>query len=230
MKHYSYLVGVLLLVFIGCDRDNSGAVKGSYEHGVAYASEGDFEKAEKAFKKALNVAVDKRAIEASLNVVKDVLSQKLDQEVASLFFKGVKFANEGQMLHAYSELSKVVRKAPQFSEAYYERGLVNGRMKMYKKAVSDFTKVIDLNPTDVAAYNNRGLAYARGAIDYNKALGDFNKAIEIDPEFAEAYDNRGIAFMKKSDNKKRACGDWKRACDLKRCNSYERAKRSGYCK
>jgi tetratricopeptide (TPR) repeat protein len=55
--------------------------------------------------------------------------------------------------------------------------------------------VIELEPNDERAYNNRGIAYV-GLQKYEKAIVDYNKAIELDPHYATAYNNRGIAYGK----------------------------------
>jgi tetratricopeptide (TPR) repeat protein len=229
MKFYCLLFALFLIILTSCERDNTEIIKNPYERGLSFASEGKFEKAEDAFKRALNNDIDTRAAQGSLGVVEDVLSKRLDQKAAINFFKGIKHANKGQMIEAYSYLSKAIKIDPAFADAYYERGSVNGRLKLYEKAVSDFTKAADLNPNDAEAYNNRGLAYAKGMKKYDMAITDFNRAIGLNPEFAEAYDNRGIAYRIKDDNKEKACSDWKKACELDRCNSFNLAKQNGYC-
>jgi tetratricopeptide (TPR) repeat protein len=100
---------------------------------------------------------------------------------------------------------------------------------MYDETIADFTKVIEFNPKDAPAYNNRGLAYAKGKKQYKKAFADFNKAIGLDPDFAEAYDNRGIAYRVMDNDREKACADWRRACELRRCDSYRLARDNGYC-
>jgi len=54
-------------------------------------------------------------------------------------------------------------------------------------------KVIELDPNDAQAYNNRGNAYYRLG-EYDKAITDYTKAIDIDPNDAKAYYNRGNAY------------------------------------
>ncbi|HAK74110.1 MAG TPA: hypothetical protein DCP36_12015, partial [Sporomusaceae bacterium] len=55
---------------------------------------------------------------------------------------------------------------------------------------ADYDKAITINPNNIYALNNRGIAYAKAA-QYNLALADYNKVITIDPNNAYAYDNRG---------------------------------------
>ena len=71
---------------------------------------------------------------------------------------------------------------------YNNRGLTYYQKGQYEKAISAFTKAIEINPTDERAYSIRGLAYA-GKSQYDKAISDINKALEINPHDAEAYNN-----------------------------------------
>ena len=85
------------------------------------------------------------------------------------------------------------------------------------KAISDFTKAIELNPI-AEAYLDRGAArkdkgdrdgaiadytkacYERGILrgargDLDGAIADFTKVIEVNPQHAKAYANRGIIML-----------------------------------
>jgi tetratricopeptide (TPR) repeat protein len=162
-KNTNIFVLVMLILFAsGCDENKTADQR--YSSGLNNAIKGKFKKAKNDFKAALNDESHKSEAQGSLNIVEDVLSEKLDKEAAIPFFKGIKYANEGQMTHAYSYFSKAIKIAPDFAGAYYERGIVNGRLKLYTQAISDFTKSIRLNPKDTAAFNNRGLAFAKGLI------------------------------------------------------------------
>jgi Flp pilus assembly protein TadD len=56
------------------------------------------------------------------------------------------------------------------------------------KAISDYTKALEINPRDAEAYYNRGIAYGEKG-QYDEAISDYNKALEINPISAEAYNN-----------------------------------------
>ncbi|NLD39035.1 MAG: tetratricopeptide repeat protein [Desulfatiglans sp.] len=59
--------------------------------------------------------------------------------------------------------------------------------------MNDYTKAIEINPDDVTAYNNRGLAYANMG-EHEQAIKDYNVAIKRAPEKISAYINRGNAY------------------------------------
>ena len=60
-------------------------------------------------------------------------------------------------------------------------------------AIADFTKVIQLDPQDVGAYNTRGIIYGTQE-KLDLAFTDFTKAIQLNPQFADAYNDRGNAY------------------------------------
>jgi tetratricopeptide (TPR) repeat protein len=51
-------------------------------------------------------------------------------------------------------------------------------LKQYRNAISDFSTVINLNPSIINAYFNRGIAY-RNIRKKKKGLGDIRKAAEL---------------------------------------------------
>ena len=69
--------------------------------------------------------------------------------------------------------------------------LDNGQVSL---AIDKYTRVIEIDPSNSVAYNNRGIAY-RQAADLEKAIGDYTKAIQVKPNYREAYTNRALAFL-----------------------------------
>lgn len=62
----------------------------------------------------------------------------------------------------------------------------------YQEAIRHYNKSVELNPTNAAAYNNRG--NAKVALDqHQEAIADYDEALRIDPQYALAYSNRGNA-------------------------------------
>ena len=94
----------------------------------------------------------------------------------------------------------------------YERGNRRQESGDYYGALSDFSRIIEINPRDAIAYYNRGNA-KRKLKDYYGAIADYTKAIEINPRYYKAYTNRGIAKRGIGDDKG-GCNDYKKAISL----------------
>lgn len=91
-----------------------------------------------------------------------------------------------------------------FSEAYNSEKL-DDQFSLYNK-------IIELNPNNSLAYNNRGNVLLSNK-EYNKAISEYNKAIELDPRNPKFYNNRGIAYKKIEDYDK-AIRDYEKAIEL----------------
>lgn len=72
----------------------------------------------------------------------------------------------------------------------YVRGLMYLRKEDTNAAIADFTKAIEIDPSDSRWYRWRGDALMR-RYDYAAALSDYDKACEIDPRDATALERRG---------------------------------------
>lgn len=72
--------------------------------------------------------------------------------------------------------------------------ITDEQARVLGQAIEDFTQAIRLDPSNAAAYRERGRAnVAVGNLDL--AMADFSRAIRIDPNFAAAYLNRGAAHF-----------------------------------
>src|SRR5690606_11674446 len=70
---------------------------------------------------------------------------------------------------------------PEFSEAYYNRGITYLIMSDYDHAIEDFSKAISLKNKYSDAYYQRGLAYLDFG-EYYKSLSDANALIKLEDE------------------------------------------------
>ena len=94
---------------------------------------------------------------------------------------------------------------------YFNSAYEKGNNGNHYGAISDFTKAIEINPSE-GAYYNRGNR-RMNLKDYYGAISDYIKAIELDPTFIKAYINRSIAKEKIGDING-ACFDAKKAISL----------------
>jgi tetratricopeptide (TPR) repeat protein len=81
------------------------------------------------------------------------------------------------------------------AQEWFNRGRFMGEIGNYHKAVEAFSRVIELAPDSMHAYNNRGVAYSELG-SYRLAIQDFNRAIHLNPKEVLFRFNRGVAFAK----------------------------------
>jgi tetratricopeptide (TPR) repeat protein len=89
--------------------------------------------------------------------------------------------------------------APAPSNFYANRGQERYASGKLEKAISDFDRVLIMEPRNAAILNARGLTWL-GLKDYGMAIRDFNQAIrqaiKPTPELATAYAHRGLARLR----------------------------------
>ena len=208
-------ISVLMILFLTvglCFGQNT--VDQIFTKGVEYGAEGKFQEAKEQFEKALEVDPFYEPAKEVLQVIEDVIDQKIKSKTAIHLFRGAAHANKGQWDEAFAEYNKVTEINSRFAMAYKYRGVayVKGKGE-YDQAISDFSKAIEINPRFAEAYSNRGYTYqARGK--YDQAISDFNKAIELNPKLAIAYYNRGVAYVQGKGEYDRAISDCNKAIEL----------------
>ncbi len=95
---------------------------------------------------------------------------------------------------------------------YYLRGNRYYHKGAFDRAISAYSRAINLDATYVLAFINRGSAYtAKG--HYDRALADYGRAIELDASDPVTFFNRGNAFRKRREYE-RALSDYTQAIRL----------------
>lgn len=111
-----------------------------------------------------------------------------------------------------SFLNAAIELNPNYTHAYFYRGIEKYYLKEYRNAISDYNIIIEKDKENFQCYTYRGMAKAE-LKDNNGAMSDFNKAIEINPKDAFVYGSRG--YLKFNLNQKEAaCLDFSRAVEL----------------
>jgi len=112
----------------------------------------------------------------------------------------------------YVESDKVpVEKFSGDATAYYKRGYARFKLKEYKKAISDFSTVLEKSETSESFFYRGNCYYSLK--DYKNALADYTKALEQEPDNYDIYYNRGYANFRLK-NYSAAVADWQRAVEL----------------
>ena len=121
------------------------------------------------------------------------LPQNNRDKIIQLMAEAERYYNEQKYEEAIKYYDEIIKLAPDFKEAYNNRGFSYAQLGNFDKAVIDFDKVIEIGPADKGAYFNRGLIYTN-LEKFEEAISDYTKAIEIDPTDKGAYFNRGLIY------------------------------------
>ena len=150
---------------------------------------------------------------------------------------------------AINDLDKAISLTPNFALAYFLRAMarynqikIDGiseeplkggaeaaqmkKLEKYtqlKEVLTDWDKLIELNPRMAIAYFNKGNTLLEMQ-DYVEAINAYNKAIELDAVLGEAYYNRGFVYLKMG-NKEKGIADLSKAGELGVIPSYNLLKR-----
>ena len=76
---------------------------------------------------------------------------------------------------------------------HVNRGIRHHEMGYLGLAIANYSRAIELDPSNALAYNKRGQAYYQQQI-YSWAIADLNRNIELNPNYTDAYSNRGMAY------------------------------------
>ncbi len=112
------------------------------------------------------------------------------------FEKGFRLCdNSDEEIHCYTEAIGI---EPNFSEAYYNRGIARYNKGNLNGAITDYTEAIRLKSDNAESYQNRGLARSDKG-DLDGAIKDYTEAIRLRPGSVIAYNNRGSIRKTKGD-------------------------------
>jgi tetratricopeptide (TPR) repeat protein len=98
------------------------------------------------------------------------------------------YANEETLLRT------TIRRNPDGPMAYYNLGLVYFQQGRLDEAITQYQKVLQINPVETDALNNLGSAFLQqGRLD--EAVAHYRKALTINPDSAETHYNLGNALF-----------------------------------
>jgi tetratricopeptide (TPR) repeat protein len=92
----------------------------------------------------------------------------------------------GDKQKAIEDYTQVIKIAPTYTEAYYQRGLVHDEVGNRQAAIEDYIQVIRLDPADKAYWR-----------DNERAIRDYSEVMRLNPDFALAY-YQGVASFYQS--------------------------------
>jgi len=108
--------------------------------------------------------------------------------------------------------SRITSRSSGSTSGLFGRALAFGAKGEYDRAIQDYSTVIERNPRDQVALNNRGVLYEK-IRNYDRAMRDFDGAIALNAKYDLAIANRCLTLNRKQEFD-RAIEDCNRAIEL----------------
>lgn len=98
---------------------------------------------------------------------------------------------KGQAGQATHVLTAALKAKPDLVAAWVKRGQIYAEARLFRRAIADLSKAIEIKGNEAALLNTRGY-YNLQQQNYREALADFDAAVTADPTYAIALNNRGL--------------------------------------
>ena len=135
--------------------------------------------------------VQESSIELAEELAKELIEKKEAEEHID---NGNALMDEEKYDQAILEFDEAIKLDPDFAISYWCRGIAYSSKKDSNKAISDFTKAIELGLESFAfIYYFRGGEYFKIG-QYDKAILDYSKSIELDPNYNGSYLFRSVCY------------------------------------
>jgi tetratricopeptide (TPR) repeat protein len=148
-----------------------------FDLGTIHYSEGEYDKARKAFKEAA----------------------RRDPDNAEAHYRlGLAYRELNEMDYALRAFEQSIRINPDYTEAHYDLGMAYKKFNRYDAALNSFRAAVRLDPGSADAQYYLGDTYLDAGLK-KEALAAFLKAVEIKPDHAEAHYGLGRIYVMFSD-------------------------------
>ena len=104
---------------------------------------------------------------------------ELEEQLIEGMDKGIKGDYEG----AIAVFSRLIAQYPRYAEAYYNRGVAQGKLENDKAAIADYNQALKINSKLAEAYQERGLLWQKQG-NKKRVIADLKNA-------ASLYKNEG---------------------------------------
>ena len=106
-------------------------------------------------------------------------------EIDALMVRGLQAMGARDLRAGLAAFDEMVRRAPEFAEAWNKRATVNYLMGRLPESIVDIDRTLALEPRHFGALSGLGLVHlAEG--EEEKALADFDRALAVHPNLAGA--------------------------------------------
>lgn len=119
--------------------------------------------------------------------------QKLNIEELQILIDGYRFSAKLQFDMAIQRFGELIKRHPQFAEAYRKRGQAYRRKGEFQHALKDYSQAIGLRPGRSEYYYDRAECFRQSG-NAQGAVADYTKAIELSPSNYQALADRGALY------------------------------------
>ncbi|MFI5164428.1 MAG: tetratricopeptide repeat protein, partial [Bacteroidia bacterium] len=131
----------------------------------------------------------------------------------AIAFSYLTYARTQVWMNSETLWTDAINKDPERCDlGYLNRGAIFSMKQDDNKALLDYNKALEINPTYAKAYYNRANIYYKSGQD-DLAMADYNKSLELDPALASSYYNRALIFFKRGQDDL-AMADYNRSIEL----------------
>ena len=116
------------------------------------------------------------------------------------YYSAVDTAKRGETTNAIKDFDTVINLAPDFADAYINRGYARRELGNFEDAIRDYDTAIRLGADYAYVYFYRGIVKADSG-DKRGAIKDYDRAIHLDSGYIEPYSRRASAKSDLGDNK-----------------------------
>jgi lysophospholipase L1-like esterase/Tfp pilus assembly protein PilF len=162
---------------------------------------------EKIYQGALVYLAGKKLLQASYPVIAAELKQLPDHASKWKMLAGY-FQHKQQMDSSFDAADRAIRLRKEDSDLYELRGYAALMSGQYLQADSDYTRLLQLEPDNLQAHHQRGVARFE-LKDFNGSVNDFDEVIATQAS-SLAFFIRGYAHYGAGDQQA-ACQDWQQA-------------------
>ena len=124
----------------------------------------------------------------SFLAIPQVHAQDLHSEYMALFRNSLENLLKGDYEQVVPDISRVIRRYPDFAIAYVIRARAYYEMGEFDRAIADCTLAIRYDRNNAGAYSVRAGAHVKKG-DFNSAIADWRAVLRITPDNADAVTN-----------------------------------------
>mgnify|MGYP006095796409 CR=1 FL=1 len=121
----------------------------------------------------------------------DIWLETNDTEIEKDFYRGIEFLRIGDYTQSIYFLTQVIKKNPNFSEAWNKRATVYFMMGNFDKSMYDIKQTLNLEPRHFGAMDGMGLIFMHMK-QYGNALKIYDQMLEIFPNNKSTKDKRKL--------------------------------------